>query len=119
MPKGQLPEPYLTVVLVMVDNGASEGDATMKRTTSWVPLLSALAFLVTTSPALATSGGHGKGHGQSHNGGGKGGGSHHGGGVKGGGGGSKGTPAPIAGLGLLALGAMGYGTRKLLKQKQK
>lgn len=91
----------------------------MKRAAHWVPVLSALAFLATTSPALAKPGnGNGNANGHSKGGGG---GNHGGGGGKhgGGGGGAKGTPAPIAGLGILALGAIGYGTRRLQKQKQK
>lgn len=77
----------------------------MQTTLRWAPVLAAMAFFVTTSPALAAKGGNGNGHAYGHS--------------KGGGGGSKGTPAPIAGLGILALGAIGYGARKLRKNKQK
>lgn len=76
----------------------------MQTAIRWVPVLAALAFFA-TSPALAVKGGGGKGHAFGHS--------------KGGGGGSKGTPAPIAGLGILALGAIGYGARKLKGPKQK
>ena len=34
-------------------------------------------------------------------------------------GGTRGTPAPIAGMGVLALSALGYVTRKLRKTKEK
>jgi hypothetical protein len=83
----------------------------MKTAIRWAPALATLALLVATGPALANkggipNGGVGQGGGQ---------GAGHGKGN----GGSKGTPAPIAGLGVLALGAIGYGTRKLRKNKQK
>jgi hypothetical protein len=91
----------------------------MKSIICSAPVLSALAFLVVTSPALAKPGngnghayGHSNGNGHSHSGG-------NGKGHGGGGGGAKGSPAPIAGLGILALGAIGYGTRRLQKNKQK
>ncbi len=79
------------------------------------------AFLIVASPAVAGKGGngHGNGHANGHASG-----NSHGqanghskGGGKGGGG--KGTPAPIAGLGVLALGAIGYGSRKLRKHPPK
>jgi len=41
------------------------------------------------------------------------------GGSGGGGGGAHGTPAPLAGVGLLALAALGYGSRRLRRQPQK
>ncbi len=73
------------------------------------------AFLIVASPAVAGKGGNGNAYGQT-------GGNSHGlakGHSKGGGGGAKGTPAPIAGLGVLALGAIGYGSRKLRKHPPK
>lgn len=57
--------------------------------------------------------GGGIGSGDSGGGGGSGGGSG------GGGGGAHGTPAPLAGVGLLALAALGYGSRRLRRQPQK
>ena len=63
--------------------------------------------LLAAGPALAGKGqSHGHGHGGGH-------GHGNGGGHGKGGGGTKGTPAPIAGLGIVALGALGYGSRKL------
>lgn len=61
--------------------------------------------------------GGGIGSGDSGGGGGSEGGSGGGGG--GGGGGAHGTPAPLAGVGLLALAALGYGSRRLRRQPQK
>jgi len=86
-----------------------------------MPLLSLAAALVVASPAIAKNGGNGKGHAYGHakghsNSGGNGK-SHSGGNGKSGG--AKGSPAPIAGLGILALGAIGYGTRRLQRPKQK
>jgi hypothetical protein len=79
----------------------------MRTAIRWASMLSALAFLAANGPALAKPGNgnsQGKGHAYGHS---KGGGS------------AKGSPAPIAGLGILALGAIGYGTRRLQKNKQK
>jgi hypothetical protein len=79
----------------------------MRTAIRWASMLSALAFLAANSSALAKPGNgnsQGKGHAYGHS---KGGGS------------AKGSPAPIAGLGILALGAIGYGTRRLQKNKQK
>jgi hypothetical protein len=79
----------------------------MRAAIRWASMLSALAFLAANSSAFAKPGngnGQGKGHAYGHS---KGGGS------------AKGSPAPIAGLGILALGAIGYGTRRLQKNKQK
>lgn len=89
----------------------------MKRAARWMPVLPLLAALVVASPALAKQGGNGKGHAYGHaksHGNGK---SNSGGNGKGGG--AKGSPAPIAGLGILALGAIGYGTRRLQRPQQK
>jgi hypothetical protein len=80
----------------------------MKTAIRWASMLSALAFLAANSPALAKPGNgnsQGKGHAYGHS--------------KGNGHSAKGSPAPIAGLGILALGAIGYGTRRLQKNKQK
>jgi hypothetical protein len=89
----------------------------MKNAIRWASMLSALAFLAANSSALAKPGngnayGHSKGNGNSQ-------GNGHAYGHSKGGGGAKGSPAPIAGLGILALGAIGYGTRRLQKNKQK
>ena len=70
----------------------------MKTTTGCALGLSFLMLALAGVPASADSGGGGS--------------SDHGGG---GGGDAHGTPAPIAGLGLLALGAIRYGSRKLRK----
>jgi hypothetical protein len=86
----------------------------MNTKTRWAPALAALAFLAVTSPVLAKNGnnGHGNGHGNGRDRGqGNGHSNEHG-------GGAKGSPTPIAGLGIMALGAIGYGTRRLRKQKQ-
>ncbi|NIJ32436.1 hypothetical protein [Sphingomonas oligoaromativorans] len=106
----------------------------MNRGLSRAFALSILTVTFASTPALADKGsgsdyfggrdrgaehagdrGGDRGHegGGSHDEGGSGG--HEGGGHSGGGGGSRGTPAPIAGLGLLAFGAIGYGLRKLRK----
>lgn len=85
----------------------------MKPVAHWVPLLSLLTALVVASPALAKNGGSGKGHAYGHANG------HGNSGGNGKSGGSKGSPAPIAGLGILALGAIGYGTRRLQRPRQK
>lgn len=90
----------------------------MKPAAHWMPLLSLAAALTLASPAIAKNGnsngkGHAYGHAKGH-GNGK---SNSGGNGKGGG--AKGSPAPIAGLGILALGAIGYGTRRLQRPRQK
>lgn len=93
----------------------------MKPASHWMPVLSLLAALVVASPALAKQGGNGKGHAyghaKSHGNGHSNGKSNSGGNGKSGG--SKGSPAPIAGLGILALGALGYGTRRLQRPTQR
>jgi len=97
----------------------------MKPTAHWMPVLSLLAALIVASPALAKQGGNGKGHAYGHaKGHGKGHAYGHANGKSNSGasgqsGGSKGSPAPIAGLGILALGAIGYGTRRLQRPSQK
>jgi hypothetical protein len=93
----------------------------MKTAIRWASMLSALAFLAANSPALAKPGngnsqGKGNAYGQSK---GNSQGNGHAYGHSKDGGSAKGSPAPIAGLGILALGAIGYGTRRLQKNKQK
>lgn len=91
----------------------------MKPAAHWMPLLSLLAALVVASPAFAKNGGNGHAYGHAKGHGNSGGNAHSNSGGNGKGGGSKGSPAPIAGLGILALGAIGYGTRRLQRPRQK
>lgn len=85
----------------------------MKMRVASMLVLPVALCLLAASPALAGKGqshghGNGGGHGNGH-------GHGNGGGHGKGGGGAKGTPAPIAGLGIAALAALGYGSRKLRK----
>lgn len=87
----------------------------MNRGLSRALALSILTVTFASTPALAdmSSGRDGGAEHAGDRGGDRG---HEGGGGHDeGGGGSRGTPAPIAGLGLLAFGAIGYGLRKLRK----
>lgn len=92
----------------------------MKLAAQWMPVLSLFVAFIVASPALAKpggDGGHAYGHADGHRNSGGDGKSNSGGDGKGGG--AKGSPAPIAGLGILALGAIGYGMRRLQRTKQK
>ena len=89
----------------------------MKTTTVRALGLSILLSAFASVPALADNGGLGGGGRADFGGSGSGDYGGGGGGDGGGGGGSHGTPAPIAGLGLLALGAIRYGSKKLRKEK--
>lgn len=72
-------------------------------------VMAAMAFLVTTHPALAVKADHANGRvGQGDGSGGSKGGDH----------GAKGTPAPVAGIGIFALGALGYGMRRMRARKR-